>query len=140
MGRAVDSQTQVSGSNPAAANFFSGFFFFKIFLSSAFAEGGAFFLSKIPPHFLKNHYINYRYDRCYAEDLPPPHYWQTNSNDGSLGMQIQACVSLTQRNDRVKQMVGYHAQESPVLPGQDAQVDGEVDCVGEEDGHGDHGS
>ena len=26
-----------------------------------------------------------RYDRCFTEDLRPPHFWQTNSNYGLLG-------------------------------------------------------
>ena len=70
--------------------------FFFCFLSPAFAE---LFLPKKAPHlrktedfvarkssafFLKNHSINYRYDRRYAEDLRPPHFRQTNSNYGSL--------------------------------------------------------
>ena len=73
--------------------------------------------------------------KLYAVDPPPS---LQNSRGPCPAMQLPT-YSLTQRNNRVKQMVGYHAQESPVLPGQDVQVDGEVDCVGEEDGHGNHG-
>ncbi len=51
----------------------------------AIAEGGEFFAQKYLRILLKIYYINYRYDRRYAEDLHPPHYWQTNSNYGSLG-------------------------------------------------------
>ena len=45
MGRAVDSKSEISGSNPTAANFFFVFFWI-LAKSSAFAEGGRFFCPK----------------------------------------------------------------------------------------------
>ncbi len=47
--------------------------------SSAFAEGGNYFEQKKLRIFWKKHYINYRYDRRFAENLRPSHFWQTNS-------------------------------------------------------------
>ncbi len=86
VGRAVDSQTEISGSNPTAAFFFFVFFLLRIcgvYTNSANAEGGRFFWAEILRFFSKKCYINYRYDRRFAEDLRPPHFWQTNSNYGS---------------------------------------------------------
>ena len=75
MGKAADSKIEISSSNPT--NIFFHFFWLK---PSAFEEDGDF----LPP-FFKNHYINYRCYRCFTEGLRPPHFWQTNSNYGSLG-------------------------------------------------------
>ncbi len=75
--------------NPSAPNFFY-FFLLRICGVSAFtedsanAEGKRFFWAKILRFFSKNYYINCRYDRRFPEDLRPPHYWQMNSNYGSL--------------------------------------------------------
>ncbi len=41
------------------------------------------FLGQKSSAFLKNHYIIYRYDRRYVEDLRAPSLWQTNSNYSS---------------------------------------------------------
>ncbi len=85
MGRAVGSKIEVPGSRLATLNLFYFYFFiFRICGSSAFAEDGGFFGQKYLRILLKKYYINYRYDRRYAEDLRPPHFWQTNSDYGSL--------------------------------------------------------
>ncbi len=34
--------------------------------------------------FCQKYFINYRYDIRFTDDLRPPHFWQTNSNYGSL--------------------------------------------------------
>ena len=94
-GRAVDSESAIPGSRPAADNFFSVFFclphlrsFFFLPKNSAFAEDGGFFAKKNLRISLNIYYINCRYDRrfTYRKDLRPPHFWQTNSNYGSLSL------------------------------------------------------
>ena len=48
------------------------------------SENGGLFWPKNLRLFSKKYYINSRYDRRNTEDLRPPHFWQTNSNYGSL--------------------------------------------------------
>ena len=61
-------------------------FFFSFFPHiSAFAGHRSFFCPKNLRIFLKTHYINYRYDRRFAEDLRPPHFRQMNLIQVSLG-------------------------------------------------------
>ncbi len=97
MGRAEGRQIEDPGSSPATANFFNffNFFIFRICGSSAFAEGGIFFGKKYLRILLNKYYINYRCDRHYAEDLRPPHYWQTDSNYGSLRIHLIISSTLT---------------------------------------------
>ncbi len=72
VGRALDGEFKIPSSSPAADNFFCFFYF---------------------PHLrkakklhilLRKYYINYRYNRHFAEGLRPPHLWQMNSNYGLL--------------------------------------------------------
>ncbi len=86
MGKVVDCNFEISGSTPPHLKLFFAFFlvFFRKCGRPAFAEDGGFFAQKYLRILLKIYYINYRYDRHYAEDLRPPHFWQTNSNYGSL--------------------------------------------------------
>ena len=85
VGRAAESETSGPGSSLTDADQLFFLFFLKIF---RIYGRRIFFWPKKLRIFLKNHYINCRYDRRFTEDLRTPHFWQTNSNYGSWGTNV----------------------------------------------------
>ena len=107
MGRAVAGKIEDPGSSPASANFFSQILsnlphlrkaevFFPNLPHLRKTEG--FLGQKYLRIFVQKCYINCRYDRRYAEDFRPPHYWQTNSNYGSLRYRLRSLLGIVKNN------------------------------------------
>ncbi len=84
VGRAVDGKIKIPSSSPAAEVFCSRFFHLshlrKAKETTPHLHFISFFCQRKLRIFLKNHYINCRYDRRFTEDFRPPHFWQTSLN------------------------------------------------------------